>query len=169
MRKGLYIKFYNIFFRKLILFTLLSICVFFKTSFKRDNNILFRCKIYQPGSIGDFYNVILQKDHQLYVSFSEIEDTLDYKIREEKSIILNENDYNKLESLINRIKKYKGFNKKHTGAGGWEIDILTGRKKYNFNYGEKENTVFSELFQEIKILSPIDINLYWGGTRPNSR
>jgi hypothetical protein len=71
-----------------------------------------------------------------------------------------------LEKLIEEIKKNKQFKKKLITTGGWEFDIKIGRKKFNYNWGEKENTSFSELFTEIKRLSPININLYGGGTRP---
>lgn len=142
--------------------------LFYSCSSVRYNKDVYKiltCKVSQTSTSCDVYSIDVFSDRSLKVTFGEkdINEDKYLLIFEEKKLMLTKRDFKKIKDLKGKITHLNEFDKKCMEKGGWQIDIYIDGKIFNFCNGEQLNTPLNELYQEVKRLSPVTLDLHSGG------
>lgn len=151
---------------KPILFLLFTLIVFgAKAQWKKDKGLIFTCVVSQTSTSCDVYTFDLYRDNTLRVKFGDRDwDSEQYSIiRSENEIKLQKDDIKKIKNLISEVKRMNSSDSFCREIGGWQIDIYLEDKRWNFCTGEQNSSPLGAIYQNIKRLSPIEMDLHWGG------
>jgi hypothetical protein len=132
---------------------------------EQKDSILFTCIVSQTSTTCDAYTINILKNRTLSIIFGEKEFNGDNYIHilDQKNIPLDKKDFKRLKALEIKTRKIEESKIRCSERGGWQIDIISNGKKFNFCNGEQIDTPLGQLYDEIKRLSPIEIELHWGG------
>jgi hypothetical protein len=73
---------------------------------------------------------------------------------------LSEEELESITKLVNEIGNDKTVLEKIIKKGGWEVIIMIENKKYNFNYGNYDDTSYGKLVKLLIQYSPLEIDIH---------
>lgn len=129
------------------------------------DKLIISCIVSQTSTICDVYTIEIFKNRNLKVTFGEKEIAGEnYNlILVQKINLLTFREYRKIKKLKRSIESISPSNDTCMEKGGWQVDVVSNSRKYNFCMGEQLESPLGIFYNEISQLSPIKFDLHWGG------
>lgn len=118
--------------------------------------------IFPSGSYNKTYLFKLKSNGTLEASFGDrkndnIYATQLYSTKEKKNKKLTAQELKQIVRIVNEIKKMKDIRSRIDGFDSWSVNILIGKKVFNFNINEHQEDNLGKLIQLIMKDSPIKV------------
>lgn len=152
-------------YKKYFVLIILSIVLWAGCRYKsQTTGEIMECTIFPTGVYSQTYLVKIFSNGKFEITFGEVDTNINgikfLKKKEYKCITLSQAELKPFLDLQNQILSHNSFEKTNVKKGGWEIILKTGKKRFNFYYGEMTDTPFGKIVDMILKITPLKINIH---------